>query len=200
MVMGFSFTILLSYYFRTSKFGGHYMWLKIDLDGINFQLEITNYTQLEDRSDYPEEWCNVSMKYQSGEWLDYVVDRQQLLLSDEVDDLQSALSRFLNDEFMNAEVLGFAEPDIEFILYPKRDVRADPNLLYISPDADPILDILMDLRVSFWNGGLTANYLSLCMDREDIEMLHKYLMLVTEKMDVDSKDIQKMISGRYLFI
>ena len=149
---------------------------------------------------YPEDWCNVSMNYQSGEWLDYVVDRQQLLLSDEVDDLQSALSRFLNDEFMNAAVLGFAEPDIEFILYPKRDVRDDPNLLYISPEADPIQDIIMDLRVSFWNGGLTANYLSLCMDREDIEMLHKYLMLVTEKIDVDSEDIQKMISRRYLFI
>ena len=176
------------------------MWLKLDLDGINFQLKITNYTQHEDRSEYPEDWCNVSMKYQSGEWLDYVVDRQQLLLSDEVDDLQSALSRFLNDEFMNAEVLGFAEPDIKFILYPKRDVRDDPNLLYISPEANPIQDILMDLRVSFWNGGLTANYLSLCMDREDIEMLHKYLMLVTEKIDVDSEDIQKMISGGYLFI
>lgn len=85
------------------------------------------------------------------------------------------------------------------VLFPKSDVRDDPDLLYISPEADPIQDILMDLRVSFWNGGLTANYLSICFDRKDVEYLQKYLMLVTEKIDVSSEDIQKMISKGYLY-
>lgn len=175
------------------------MWLKLDLDGINFQLEIANYTQGDFRGDYPDDWCVVSMKYQSGEWLNYIVDRQELLLSEEVDELQSALLRFLNDEFTRVRVIGFAEPDIEMVLFPKSDVRDDPDLLYISPEADPIQDILMDLRVSFWNGGLTANYLSICFDRKDVEYLQKYLMLITEKIDESSEDIQKMISKGYLY-
>lgn len=175
------------------------MWLKLDLDGINFQLEIANYTQRDFRGDYPDDWCIVSMKYQSGGWLNYIVDRQELLLSEEVDELQSALLRFLNDEFTRVRVIGFAEPDIEMVLFPKSDVRDDPDLLYISPEADPIQDILMDLRVSFWNGGLTANYLSICFARKDVEYLQKYLMLVTEKIDESSEKIQKMISKGYLY-
>ena len=175
------------------------MWLKPDLDGINFRLGIANYTQRDFNGNYPDDWCMVSMKYQSGGWLNYIVDRQELLLSEEVDELQSALLRFFNDEFTRVKVIGFAEPDIEFVLFPKSDVRDDPDLLYISPEADPIQDILMDLRVSFSNGGLTANYLSICFDRKDVEYLQKYLMLVTEKIDESSEVIHKMISKGYLY-
>ena len=49
---------------------------------------------------------------------------------------------------------------------------------------------MADLRVSFWNHGLTANYLSLCFDQADLDALWQYLRLVTGEADLSDPRVR----------
>ena len=54
------------------------------------------------------------------------------------------------------------EPDFNFVLTPKQDVRLNPKVLYVRPGCE-IVDIDMEWKISFWHDGLTANYLSVTL-------------------------------------
>lgn len=51
------------------------------------------------------------------------------------------------------------EPDFSFVFNPKKDLSLDPNYEYVSPE-DRFVDIDLQWKVFFWNGGLTDNYIS----------------------------------------
>ena len=72
------------------------------------------------------------------------------------------------------------EPDFKFILYPEEDLRNNPNYTYVQPGYE-IVDIYLEWRVYFWNEGLTDNYLTVTLGREEITMLRDYLRTVIKK-------------------
>lgn len=168
------------------------MWLYLDLDGIDFHFRISDY-QKSTQTNWDDQWCKIDLTLQSDNWLDYQIS-SSILLSYEVEILRNKLSALLSNEIKSTENLDFIEPDLSFVLSPQKDLTLDPNYIYVAPGHE-IADIFTDLRVHLWDGGMTANYISLCFVREDIEVLYFYLSLITKQIKADDPSIKKYIDS-----
>lgn len=173
------------------------MWLKMDLEGIEFRFRIAGYKS-STKDDRYDEWCKVDLAVRAGEWLDYHVEASEMLLAMEVETLKDAIDDLLHDRLDQPTELGFVEPDIEFDLYPKEDLRNDPRFLYIRSGCE-ISDIYMELVISFWHDGLTANRLVLGLCQNDIEKLACYLKYITGQTDNNDVTVQKMIAAGEMY-
>ncbi|MBQ9674095.1 MAG: hypothetical protein IJV39_05670 [Ruminococcus sp.] len=109
-----------------------------------------------------------------------------------MDQLRDSIDRLLNNSLSEQEELTFIEPDLSFVLNPQKDLRDSGKYSYIAPGHE-IVDIDADLHVHFWNGGLTANYISLCFDRSDLEKLLVYLRLTTRLITKQSPEVQDLL-------
>lgn len=109
-----------------------------------------------------------------------------------------ALDDLLTDRLSEVKTIECIEPDFNFILHPKRDLRNDPKYTYIKKGYE-IADIYLEMKIFFWNGGLTDNYLSLTFDRNDIQYLKNYLLWVTGERHKNDSEIVDMISKGILF-
>ena len=104
--------------------------------------------------EWDSEWCRCDFLFASGDWLNYHKE--------------------------NDEVLLCIEPDFVFELYPQMDLREDPKYTYVQPGYE-IQDIYVEWKIYFWHGGLTDNYLTITLGREDIARLRDYLKLVIKR-------------------
>ena len=172
------------------------MKLRLDLAGIIVQLQIRKYDP-ELKGDYCTGWCKTDFSFSSEPWLNYAQDDAEVFLSSEVADLYTALNQLLQDELTEEKMFECIEPDFNFILQPKFDVRNNPKVLYVKPGHE-IVDITMEWTVSFWNEGLTANYLSVSLNREEIQHLCNYLGLVTGQLREADTVILNMINAGVL--
>ena len=165
------------------------MWLHLDLDGIESLFRIREYTK-----SIPEKWdeqrCVIDLTLQSNSWLNY--QSSSILFACEVEEVRNKISDLLDDKIQVREQLSFVEPDFTFILNPKKDLRENPNYVYIAPGHE-FLDISADLRIHLWNGFMTANYFSLCFERNILESLLVYLQLVTNEIPKNDKSVQWLI-------
>jgi hypothetical protein len=166
------------------------VWLKLDLDGIDFHFRIKNYRQSTENWD--DEWSKEDLTLQSSNWLDYHIDNDELLLMCEVEELRDDIKSLLFDENKKIYSLECIEPDLTFTFYPKIDLREESNYIYVQRGCE-IVDVFMELKVAFWNDGLTANRLLLNFDRSDLEKLLCYLELITGKISIQDKQVQKLI-------
>lgn len=130
---------------------------------------------------------------QSHAWLNYT-QSGELLLACEVEEMVSVFEDLLEDRINETKTLEFIEPDLKFLIHPQKDLREDPNYTYVKPGHE-IVDVSVDLQISFWDGGLTANYLSLAMDREEILLLTKYLRLMMGQLSKDDIFVQGMLKN-----
>ena len=151
----------------------------LDISGINFQLRIKGY-EPSTRENWDYQWCKCDFSFCSGEWLNYHKENDEVLLSCEVEELEKSLTDLLNDKLDDVKEINCIEPDFQFILTPKQDLRNNPQYAYIAPGHE-ITDIIMEFRIYFWNDGLTDNYLSLTLDREEIAKFKEYLSLIIKK-------------------
>ena len=117
-----------------------------------------------------------------------------ILLSCEVEELRNKLSALLSNKIQSPEELEFIEPDLSFILHPQEDLTLNPKYSYVAPGHE-IVDIDADICIHLWNGGLTANYISLRFDRENIESLCSYLDLVTKQVEISHPSIKKLLDS-----
>lgn len=167
------------------------MWLRLDLDGIVLKLQIRNYVKVA-ADDWNSTWCKTDFSFVSEPWLNYHKEEDEVFLAREIDELKEALQALLENQLTEATEFCCIEPDFNFILTPQRDLRLDPKTLYVKPGCE-IVDIDVEWKVSFWHDGLTANYLSVSLDREDIENLLSYLRLVTGELIESDPKIQQLI-------
>ena len=174
------------------------MWFTLDLDGITLHLRIQNYKKSSNSISWDENWTCVDLTLQAKEWLNYQIKNDEIMLACEVEELRDKLGLLLVDGLTEPYSLELIEPDLTFELNPKKDIRNDPRILYVRPGFE-IVDIDMEMEVSFWNGGLTANKLVLSFDRGDIEKLRLYLQLVTAEIDRNEPAIQNLISSGSLY-
>lgn len=172
------------------------MRLKIDLNGIMLRLQIVDYTP-STQEDWDSQWCDVDFSFSSGDWLDYHRENDEVLLSCEVETLAKNIAKLLNDELNEVAEISCIEPDFNFILHPKRDLREDPKYTYIREGYE-IADIYMEWTVTFWNEGLTDNYLSVTLDREDMKILLVYLNYVVGKYSADAQEVEDLIRRDFL--
>lgn len=168
------------------------MWFKLNLNGIVMNLRIKGYEPSEkEKWDY--QWCDVDFSFVGESWLNYQRDNDEVLLSCEVEELAQALDDLLADRLLEVKTIECIEPDFNFILHPKRDLRNDPKYTYIQKGYE-IADIYMDMKIFFWNEGLTDNFLSITFDRTDLQYLRDYLLLIIGKMDKENSAIKEMVS------
>ena len=173
------------------------MWLKMDLEGIEICFRIAGYKKSTKDNCY-DEWCKVDLAVKAGDWLNYHVESSEMLLAMEVETLKDAIDDLLNDRLEQPNELGFIEPDIEFELYPKEDLRNNPRFLYIAP-GNEIADIYMELVISFWHNGLTANRLIMGFVQADMEKLECYLKYIIGIINKDDAMVQKMIADGEMY-
>ena len=152
------------------------MWFQIDADGIKIKLQINGYKPTS-KENWDSEWCRCDVLLSSGDWLNYNKEDDEVLLCSEIDWLVEDLTELLNNEISEEKELACIEPDFVFELYPQTDLRKDSKCIYVAPGHE-ILDIYLEWRIFFWNGGLTGNYLTITLCRDEIELLRDYLVLV----------------------
>ena len=192
-----SLTYVRSYKNEDCEVGVFQMWLKLDLDGIIFQLQIRGYCP-STSEDWDSQWCSTSLSLASRNWLNYMLENNEVILASEVKSLAVSLEKLLNDGINEISEIECIEPDFKFILYPKKDLRNDPRYVYVR-EGHEIEDVSMEWIVSFWNGGLTNNYLSMEFDRDDIEYLVQYLNMIIGNIDKQSEAITDMINKGLLY-
>lgn len=172
------------------------MQLKMDLCGIELQFKIHGYVPSVHEK-WDDQWCRCDFSLTSGNWLNYRKVLDEVLLSCEVENIADNLQKLLNDNLAEKTEISFIEPDFQMTLCPKRDLRDDPKYLYVQPGYE-IADIYMDWRVYFWSEGLTDNFLSVTLGREDIEILLTYLQYVMRRFNASSPEIQDLIAKDFL--
>ncbi len=162
------------------------MWLQMDLDGIIVKLQIQQYQNETERA-YDEYgcWCEVSYSFSSEPWLNYKGTNDEVFLSLEVDGLAQALDDLISDRLTEPVNVVFVEPDFCFKMSPKKELSVENG-------THEIIDISIDWQVYFWHDGLTANHLTIAMDREDIIHLRNYLYLIIGKYHESTPEIVEM--------
>jgi len=169
------------------------MKLRLDLDGIITSLEIKNYRP-STQENWDEEWCKVTFSFVRNDWLNYGKLDDELLLCSEVEELRDIIKKLLLDEITEPKELGFIEPDFQFEFNPK----SIDNQLSLFEEHPQVIDIDAEWKVYFWDDGLTDNYLSVSLIREDLEHLKNYLNYVTGVVDKENPAIQDMINKNIL--
>ncbi len=129
---------------------------KLDIDGITVNLGIKGY-RTSSKDNWDVEWCNCDFLMEFNKWLNYAFYDREILLMCEVEELEKMLTKFINNEIKEYTELSFIEPDFEFKLYP---------------------DNILEWEIHFWNGGLTANFLTITLDRDDAIVLRDYILTV----------------------
>ena len=155
------------------------MWFEIDVSGINIKLRINGYKPT-NKDNWDTEWCKCDFVLSSGDWLNYHIENGEVLLSSEVEELVEAFTRLLENKLSEAREINCIEPDFVFKLYPQTDLRDNPKYIYIQPGYE-IQDIYLEWRIYFWDGGLTDNYLTITLDRDEIASMRDYLAFVIKQ-------------------
>ena len=155
------------------------MSIQIDAAGIIIDLLVKGYRK-SNKDNWDEHWCRCDFAFRSDSWLNYQSVDNEVLLSYEIEELEQSLTQLLNGEITEKKMIEPIEPDFKFILYPEEDLRNNPNYTYVQPGYE-IVDIYLEWRVYFWNEGLTDNYLTVTLGREEITMLRNYLRTVIKK-------------------
>lgn len=155
------------------------MSIQIDATGIIIDLPVKGYRK-SNKDNWDEQWCKCDFSFRSGSWLNYQSTDNEVLLSCEIEELERSLTQLLDGEITEKKMIEPIEPDFKFILYPEEDLRNNPNYTYVKPGYE-IVDIYLEWRVYFWNEGLTDNYLTVTLGREDITALRDYLRTVIKK-------------------
>ena len=150
------------------------MWLRLDLDGVEMYLRIQGFRESASPDD--DAWCRVSLHLQSS-WLNYDLD-EHILCSEEVKWLSKTIEDAFDKRLPKNEELEFIEPNIRFVFS------------CLDEKGKPFRWPMADLRVSFWNEGLTNNYLSLRFDVADLDALWQYLRLVTGGADLSDPRVR----------
>lgn len=169
------------------------MRLVMNISGIEFHFQIHNYSKSK-TDDWDSEWSKLSLKLFAQNWLNYEIKYDEIMLMSEIEELRDDLENLINDKLTENQTIEFLEPDLSFVLSPKFDIRNNPNILYVEEGYE-IADITMDLEVNFWDSrdrSATANKLTLCLDREEIEIFLDYLNFIIDN-DVDSDRVSELI-------
>ena len=144
------------------------MSLSFNVDGINIYLKINNYKP-SDKDHWDAHWCKCDFMFTSDNWLNYHKENDEILLCSEIEELESTLTMLLNGEINEDREISFIEPDFVFNISPIKNMQ---NL---------VLDIMTEWKVYFWHDGITANYLSITLDRDEIQKLRDYLSKIIKK-------------------
>lgn len=131
---------------------------------MEFSFEIRGYRTPREHDDW-DNWCKVDLNVKVGDYMDYSVIDDEMLMSREALSLLSGLEKLLDGGLTKQTQIGFIEPDLTFELYPRSTLG--------KAELDVWAELLIALRLkdTNYNGAV----LTLPFERGDIEELLKYL-------------------------
>ena len=168
------------------------MWLRLDLEGLDFRFRITRYHP-STRANWDCEWCRVDLSMIASNWLDYHIDNQEILLCTEVEQLKDSIADLLADRLTERKEVSFIEPDLAFFLQPREKIKWNPDITYIAP-GDEWTEVDADLEVHTWNHGLTENRIVTCFGRDELEIVLCYLRIICGELTTEDDDVKKYMS------
>lgn len=168
------------------------MWLKLDLEGMKVQLQIKGY-EPSSRDHWDFQWCKVDFTFVFPGCLNYMKQDDEVLLSCEVEELEAKLDDFINDKIIKSETLEFIEPDFVFEFQPGYNMVEAGVCSYAAPGHE-MSAAFMVWKVRLWQDGLTDNYFSTTLEKEDMRILRDYLRLVVGKLGKDSIEIRELVA------
>lgn len=153
------------------------MRLKLDLCGIDTQLKITDYHFTRKNEDPYDNWCDVEMSLVSRQV--NVHPGGSILMSDEVLEICNILEEVLIGNRDEEFSLDFIEPDLKLKFYPTKDID----------------HAFCELVINLWgsDGSLSANSLSVGLDKDDLMAMWTYLKYVTKQIQKDDPSIKELI-------
>lgn len=165
------------------------MILRLDLDGVLFDLKIEHYEPLSKRIP-GDSWCNVEITLDDRKMLRGKTEGT-ILESGEVDDLCASLQKLLNNEYKEDYIKKCTEPDLTFCFHP---TCSQPSRAEISEKS-------LELVLHLWNdkGKPSYNSITLFFNKYNVGTLLKYLKLITNTIDINAPDIQTMIDNGELY-
>ena len=169
------------------------MWLKLNLEGMKLELQISNYEPSETEH-WDVQWCYVDYHFTFFNCIDYSKSWDPVLLSCEIEELENNINALLSGKIKKAERMELVEPDFEFVFYPKCYIQEGENGISVMPKQE-IADISMEWEVHLWDDGLTANRFITVLDRQDMIILRDYLRLVMGSLSAESMEIQELIKS-----
>ena len=148
--------------------------LQLHLSGVRLCLKIADYRP-SDRDAWDRQWCRTQLFLSCLPWLDYVQNAQTLLCC-EIEQLTDSLGRLLEGRLTEETRLSFLEPDFCFLLHPE--------------------EITMEWKIYFWSqGAVSGNFLSLALDRQQIQYFYNYLRILSYELDMASPAVIDMLYG-----
>lgn len=175
------------------------MWIKLDVDGIDFHFRVSRYRK-STKENWYDEWCSVELALQADNFIDCHMGPCENMLAKEVEELRDEIDALLNDKLDEPYKIQCIEPRFEFHLFPKKDKRKS-NVIDCEK-FDYIFDnVFMEFIVTFWgaNGGISDNRLLLAFERELLEKLLCYLNFVTGITDKEDGNVKKALSEGYIY-
>ena len=152
------------------------MCLKLDVNGINVELEIRGYRPDNKRFN-DDAWCKCDFSLYN-ENINYSRSSAEVLFSAEVDLLESYLTRLLNGEIKEIEEFLCAEPDFEFYFHPEKQT--------LRPDY--VFAIFVEWKINFWHErSPSGNSLTLTLWQDEIIALKDYLSSVIKRKNKSAK-------------
>jgi len=148
--------------------------VKFSLDGINVNLQISNYRKSTVAGRY-DEWCDVSLSINSR-YISYE-EKGKFLLSYELEEFYDKLTALLSGQMKHREHMFFAEPVLEFRLRPAIDTEDGPS----------DIDMYLIVNMKDDEDVVTANNLQILFGRESVEMLLRYLRDIITKASYKKK-------------
>lgn len=172
------------------------MWLKLDLEGMKLELQIKGYqpSNIENRND---QWCKVDFSFRFQECINYSRQDDEVFLSCEIETLESKLDDFIEDKIKEKETLDFLEPDFEFVFFPNYNKGESGASTYAAPEHEMSVAIV-EWKVNLWCHGLTDNYFSNSLVKEECIVFRDYLRLVMGKLNKNSIVIQEYAKAGFI--
>ena len=174
------------------------MWIRLDLEGIDFNFRISKYRQ-STKEKWDDEWCKIDLTLQASDWLNYHIVSDEIMLASEVEKVRDKINDLLLDKLDKPEIIECIEPDLEFHLFPMKKTQNNPDIALKSVYENAYVD--MDLQISFWdrNGELTANRLLLVFGKEDLKKMLCYLRYITGMADDRDEKVQMLLMEGYMY-
>jgi len=145
------------------------MGLRLTWKEMEFSLEIRNF-RTPSEFDKWDNWCRVDLHVKVGDYMDYSVLNDEMLMSCEMLSLSRSLEELLKGGITRQTLVCFTEPDLTFELYPK-SMLGNEEL-----DVWAELNIALRLKDTNYNGAV----LILPFERGDLNALTEYLKGIIE--------------------
>ena len=173
------------------------MWIKFDLEGMKFEIQIKNQHRNTKYFD-ADDWAEVSFNVQFQNIIQYVKENDEILMWGEIENLIQTIKELSINKIKKTETVYFVEPDFEFVFEPDPEVNTEPKPDIKSDYFCGSLDKNVDMRLNIYlwdnDGMLTENYMSLDFGRQDIYEFYIYLLLVAGKIKKTDDRVQELIN------